>query len=234
MVLNMNNMHLIKHKFLKLIFFKNLNKIYDILNKKVKNKTITRNSKVPFFIKYIIKGYEINVLIISKYLINLFSDNEGGIVNQIIYSHHPSLNIIESKSLFGKVIIITPNISKKTIMAFKENKEKPQITLKIKKKEFQKLIHKTKTNKSKINHNNSKKPKTGNPKLSKKVNPPRTYKLQKKKTAPIAIFSATIAILFTMSIALLSFKKLINKMFVIKPINFFKKKTKSNKILIKK
>ena len=234
MVLNMNNMHLIKHKFLKLMFFKNLNKIYDILNKKVKNKTITRNSKVPFFIKYIIKGYEINVLIISKYLINLFSDNEGGIVNQIIYSHHPSLNIIESKSLFGKVIIITPNISKKTIMVFKENKEKPQITVKIKKKEIQKLIHKTNTNKPKINHNNSKKPKNENPKLSKKANPPRTYKLQKKKTAPIAIFSATVAILFTVSIALLSFKKLINKMFVIKPINFFKKKTKSNKILIKK
>lgn len=232
MVLNMNNMHLIKHKFLKLIFFKNLNKIYDILNKKVKDKTITRNSKEPFFLKYKLKDYEINVLIISKYLINLFSDNEGGIVNQIIYSHHPSLNIIESKSLFGKVIIIIPNISKKTIMVFKENKKKPQITVKIKKKEIQKLIHKTNTNKPKINHNNSKKIKDEKPKFSKK--PVHRYKLQKKKTAPIAIFSATVAILFTVSIALLSFKKLINKMFVIKPINFFKKKTKSNKILIKK
>ena len=232
MVLNMNNMHLIKHKFLKLIFFKNLNKIYDILNKKVKNKTITRNSKVPFFIKYIIKGYEINVLIISKYLI--FSDNEGGTVNKNVYSHHPPLNVTASKNLFGKVIIITPNISKKTILAFKKSKKKPQITVKIKKKEIQKLIHKTNTNKPKINHNNSKKPKTGNPKLSKKVNPPRTYKLQKKKTAPIAIFSATIAILFTMSIALLSFKKLINKMFVIKPATFLKKITTPSKRLIKK
>ena len=52
--------------------------------------------------------------------------------------------------------------------------------------------------------------------------------------APIAIFSATIAILFTVSIALLSFKKLINKMFVIKPATFLKKKSKPSKRLIKK
>ena len=226
-------MHLIKHKFLKLIFFKNLNKIYDLLNK-IKTKTITRNSKGPFFIKYKLKDYEINVLIISKYLIDIFSDNEGGSVNKKVYSHHPSLNITESKSLFGKVIVITPNISKKTILTFKKSKEKPKITLKIKKKEVQKLIHKTSTNKPiiKINHNNSKKIKDEKPKFSKK--PVHRYKLQKKKMAPIAIFSATIAILFTVSIALLSFKKLINKMFVIKPATFLKKKSKPSKRLIKK
>ena len=48
-------MRLSKHKFLKLIFLKDISEIYNILNKKVKNKIIIKNSKAPFFIKYIIK-----------------------------------------------------------------------------------------------------------------------------------------------------------------------------------
>ena len=245
-------MRLSKHKFLKLIFLKDISKIYNILNKKVKNKTIIKNSKAPFFIKYIIKGYEFYILIISKYLIDLFSDNDSGTVNKFIYKEKPSLNISEIKNLFGKVIIITPNISKKIkLMNLKEIKKKPKITLKIKKKDVNKLINKKsvdKIHKTKNNFNvfKKEKPKEKNKaknKSSEKVKtaylnkPKKKYKLQKKKKAPIAIFSTSIAaIFFTISLALISFKKLIHGMFVISPAVFLSKKTfqRQSKRLIKK
>ena len=245
-------MRLSKCKFIKLIFLKDISKIYNILNKKVKNKTITKNSKTPFFIKYIIKGYEFYILIINKYLIDLFSDNDAGTVNKIIYKEKPSLNISEIKNLFGKVIIITPNISKKIkLMNLKEIKKKPKITLKIKKKDVNKLINKKgidKIHKTKNNFNVFKKEKTKEKnkvknKSSEKVKmaylnkPKKKYKLQKKKKAPIAIFSTSIAaIFFTISLALISFKKLIHGMFVISPAAFLRKQTlkKQSKRLIKK
>ena len=245
-------MRLSKCKFIKLIFLKDISKIYNILNKKVKNKTITKNSKTPFFIKYIIKGYEFYILIISKYLIDLFSDNDSGTVNKLIYKEKPSLNISEIKNLFGKVIIITPNISKKIkLMNLKEIKKKPKITLKIKKKDVNKLInkkgidkiYKTKNNfkvlkkektkeKNKVKNKSSEKVKTAY--LNK---PKKKYKLQKKKKAPIAIFTTSIAaIFFTISLALISFKKLIHGMFVISPAAFLRKQTfqRQSKRLIKK
>lgn len=245
-------MRLSKCKFIKLIFLKDISKICNILNKKVKNKTITKNSKTPFFIKYIIKGYEFYILIINKYLIDLFSDNDSGTVNKLIYKEKPSLNISEIKNLFGKVIIITPNISKKIkLMNLKEIKKKPKITLKIKKKDVNKLINKKsvdKIHKTKNNFNVFKKEK---PKEKNKVKnksfekvkmaylnkPKKKYKLQKKKKAPIAIFSTSIAaIFFTISLALISFKKLIHGMFVISPAVFLRKQTlkKQSKRLIKK
>ena len=245
-------MRLSKCKFIKLIFLKDISEIYNILNKKVKNKTIIKNSKVPFFIKYIIKGYEFYILIISKYLIDLFSDNDSGTVNKLIYKEKPSLNISEIKNLFGKVIIITPNISKKIkLMNLKKIKKKPKITLKIKKKDVNKLINKKsvdKIHKTKNNFNVFKKEK---PKEKNKVKnksfekvkmaylnkPKKKYKLQKKKKAPIAIFSTSIAaIFFTISLALISFKKLIHGMFVISPAVFLRKKTfqRQSKRLIKK
>ena len=245
-------MRLSKHKFLKLIFLKDISEIYNILNKKVKNKTIIKNSKAPFFIKYIIKGYEFYILIISKYLIDLFSDNDSGTVNKLIYKEKTSLNISEIKNLFGKVIIITPNISKKIkLMNLKEIKKKPKITLKIKKKDVNKLINKKsvdKIHKTKNNFNVFKKEKTKEKnkvknKSSEKVKtaylnkPKKKYKLQKKKKAPIAIFSTSIAaIFFTISLALISFKKLIHGMFVISPAVFLRKKTfqRQSKRLIKK
>lgn len=245
-------MRLSKHKFLKLIFLKDISEIYNILNKKVKNKTIIKNSKAPFFIKYIIKGYEFYILIISKYLIDLFSDNDSGTVNKLIYKEKTSLNISEIKNLFGKVIIITPNISKKIkLMNLKEIKKKPKITLKIKKKDVNKLINKKsvdKIHKTKNNFNvfKKEKPKEKNKaknKSSEKVKtaylnkPKKKYKLQKKKKAPIAIFSTSIAaIFFTISLALISFKKLIHGMFVISPAGFLRKKTfqRQSKRLIKK
>ena len=245
-------MRLSKHKFLKLIFLKDISEIYNILNKKVKNKTIIKNSKAPFFIKYIIKGYEFYILIINKYLIDLFSDNDSGTVNKLIYKEKPSLNISEIKNLFGKVIIITPNISKKIkLMNLKEIKKKPKITLKIKKKDVNKLINKKSVDKIHKTKNNFKvfkkeKPKEKNKaknKSSEKVKmaylnkPKKKYKLQKKKKAPIAIFSTSIAaIFFTISLALISFKKLIHGMFVISPAVFLRKKTlkKQSKRLIKK
>ena len=245
-------MRLSKHKFLKLIFLKDISKIYNILNKKVKNKTIIKNSKAPFFIKYIIKGYEFYILIINKYLIDLFSDNDSGTVNKLIYKEKTSLNISEIKNLFGKVIIITPNISKKIkLMNLKEIKKKPKITLKIKKKDVNKLINKKsvdKIHKTKNNFNVFKKEKTKEKnkvknKSSEKVKtaylnkPKKKYKLQKKKKAPIAIFSTSIAaIFFTISLALISFKKLIHGMFVISPAAFLRKQTlkKQSKRLIKK
>lgn len=245
-------MHLSKDKIIKLIFLKDISEIYNILNKKVKNKTIIKNSKAPFFIKYIIKGYEFYILIISKYLIDLFSDNDSGTVNKLIYKEKPSLNISEIKNLFGKVIIITPNISKKIkLMNLKEIKKKPKITLKIKKKDVNKLINKKgidKIYKTKNNFNVFKKEKLKEKnkvknKSSEKVKmaylnkPKKKYKLQKKKKAPIAIFSTSIAaIFFTISLALISFKKLIHGMFVISPAAFLRKKTlkKQSKRLIKK
>ena len=245
-------MRLSKCKFIKLIFLKDISEIYNIVNKKVKNKTIIKNSKAPFFIKYIIKGYEFYILIISKYLIDLFSDNDSGTVNKLIYKEKPSLNISEIKNLFGKVIIITPNISKKIkLMNLKEIKKKPKITLKIKKKDVNKLInkkgidkiYKTKNNfkvfkkektkeKNKVKNKSSEKVKTAY--LNK---PKKKYKLQKKKKAPIAIFTTSIAaIFFTISLALISFKKLIHGMFVISPAAFLRKQTlkKQSKRLIKK
>ena len=245
-------MRLSKDKIIKLIFLKDISEIYNILNKKVKNKTIIKNSKAPFFIKYIIKGYEFYILIISKYLIDLFSDNDSGTVNKLIYKEKPSLNISEIKNLFGKVIIITPNISKKIkLMNLKEIKKKPKITLKIKKKDVNKLINKKsvdKIHKTKNNFNVFKKEK---PKEKNKVKnksfekvkmaylnkPKKKYKLQKKKKAPIAIFSTSIAaIFFTISLALISFKKLIHGMFVISPAVFLRKQTfqRQSKRLIKK
>ena len=245
-------MRLSKDKIIKLIFLKDISEIYNILNKKVKNKTIIKNSKAPFFIKYIIKGYEFYILIISKYLIDLFSDNDSGTVNKLIYKEKPSLNISEIKNLFGKVIIITPNISKKIkLMNLKEIKKKPKITLKIKKKDVNKLInkkgidkiYKTKNNfkvfkkektkeKNKVKNKSSEKVKTAY--LNK---PKKKYKLQKKKKAPIAIFTTSIAaIFFTISLALISFKKLIHGMFVISPAAFLRKQTlkKQSKRLVKK
>lgn len=245
-------MRLSKDKIIKLIFLKDISEIYNILNKKVKNKTIIKNSKAPFFIKYIIKGYEFYILIISKYLIDLFSDNGEGTVNKLIYKEKPSLNISEIKNLFGKVIIITPNISKKIkLMNLKEIKKKPKITLKIKKKDVNKLINKKgidKIYKTKNNFNVFKKEKLKEKnkvknKSSEKVKmaylnkPKKKYKLQKKKKAPIAIFSTSIAaIFFTISLALISFKKLIHGMFVISPAAFLRKQTlkKQSKRLIKK
>ena len=245
-------MRLSKCKFIKLIFLKDISKIYNILNKKVKNKTITKNSKTPFFIKYIIKGYEFYILIINKYLIDLFSDNDAGTVNKIIYKEKPSLNISEIKNLFGKVIIITPNISKKIkLMNLKEIKKKPKITLKIKKKDVNKLInkkgidkiHKTKNNfnvfkKEKLKEKNKVKNKSSEKvKMAYLNKPKKKYKLQKKKKAPIAIFTTSIAaIFFTISLALISFKKLIHGMFVISPAAFLRKQTlkKQSKRLVKK
>ena len=245
-------MRLSKDKIIKLIFLKDISKIYNILNKKVKNKTITKNSKTPFFIKYIIKGYEFYILIISKYLIDLFSDNDAGTVNKIIYKEKPSLNISEIKNLFGKVIIITPNISKKIkLMNLKEIKKKPKITLKIKKKDVNKLINKKGIDKIHKTKNNFKVFKKEKPKEKNKVKnksfekvkmaylnkPKKKYKLQKKKKAPIAIFSTSIAaIFFTISLALISFKKLIHGMFVISPAAFLRKQTlkKQSKRLVKK
>ena len=234
-------MRLSKHKFLKLIFLKDISEIYNILNKKVKNKTIIKNSKAPFFIKYIIKGYEFYILIINKYLIDLFSDNDSGTVNKLIYKEKTSLNISEIKNLFGKVIIITPNISKKIkLMNLKEIKKKPKITLKIKKKDVNKLInkksvdkiHKTKNNfnvfkKEKLKEKNKVKNKSSEKVKTAYLNKPKKkYKLQKKKKAPIAIFTTSIAaIFFTISLALISFKKLIHGMFVISPAVFLSKKT---------
>lgn len=245
-------MRLSKHKFLKLIFLKDISEIYNILNKKVKNKTIIKNSKAPFFIKYIIKGYEFYILIINKYLIDLFSDNDSGTVNKLIYKEKTSLNISEIKNLFGKVIIITPNISKKIkLMNLKEIKKKPKITLKIKKKDVNKLInkksvdkiHKTKNNfnvfkKEKLKEKNKVKNKSSEKVKTAYLNKPKKkYKLQKKKKAPIAIFTTSIAaIFFTISLALISFKKLIHGMFVISPAVFLSKKTfqRQSKRLIKK
>ena len=246
-------MRLSKCKFIKLIFLKDISEIYNILNKKVKNKTIIKNSKAPFFIKYIIKGYEFYILIINKYLIDLFSDNDEGTVNKLIYKEKTSLNISKIKNLFGKVIIITPNISKKSrlMINLKAIKKKPKITLKIKKKDVNKLINKKsvdKIHKTKNNFNVFKKEK---PKEKNKVKnksfekvkmaylnkPKKKYKLQKKKKAPIAIFSTSIAaIFFTISLALISFKKLIHGMFVISPAVFLRKQTlkKQSKRLIKK
>lgn len=179
---------------------------------------------------YNLKNCEIYILIISKYLIYLFSDNEGGMANKINYQDHFVLNIAENKDLFSKVIIITPNISKKTklIITLKKAKETPKIILKMKKKDIRTLINKKAAEKLVIKSNlqspKKAKQKTEKHKYYKKEKTIRTYKLQKKKTAPIAIFSATIAFIFTVSLALLNFKKLIHKMFVVTPAIILKKK----------
>ena len=104
-------------------------------------------------------------------------------------------------------------------------------------------IHKTKNNfnvfkKEKLKEKNKVKNKSFEKvKMAYLNKPKKKYKLQKKKKAPIAIFSTSIAaIFFTISLALISFKKLIHGMFVISPAAFLRKQTlkKQSKRLVKK
>ena len=248
----MKKLRLFKRCFKKMI-------LKSALNTKEKSLTISKTSKTHNYLNYHIKietkYYDILVLIINKNLLELIDDSQsGGIVNTIIGNHKKSqksqtvISISKQKTLFGKIVVITPNIPKKTKMIInivnqkktnkkelikkvKQNKQKEKIV----KKEVEKKQNKIKQSKNKIN-----------PKINQIIakeketitninNKTKTkYKLQKKKSKLVAVFnSVTASLLFAITLASIT-KKLIHGLLVATPFTLIHRTKKSNKTLIKK
>ena len=234
-----------KNDFSKAIF-SNLEITKLLNNRKVKSLTISKSNSI---IKYHIKSYDIFIIIVSKTLMELISSSSGGTSNiiKIIPKEIKNKNIAisETKTLFGKISVITPNINRKTkliINTIKTQKENPKKT-----NEKIKLIQKNSTSKKskeiikplKVKNINIQKPikneknpiKTKKDKTKKTIkkaqNKPKTskpnnnfkpkYKLQKVKTQKrVALFTSfSASILFGIALAALSFKKIIKGMIVV-------------------
>lgn len=176
----MRKLNLSKIKFLKAILKNNIN----ILSKKVNSLTISKSSKP--IIKYHINSYDIFIIIVSKTLMDLIGTSSGG-TNNIIKSipkeninQKETIAISETKTLFGKIIVITPNINKKTklIVNTIKKQEKP-------KKSNEKInsIQKKHINNISKNQKQIEKPLAiNNPKLVKSEKNP--LKTKKDKTQP--------------------------------------------------
>lgn len=232
----MKKLRLFKRCFKKMI-------LKSALNTKEKSLTISKTSKTHNYLNYHIKietkYYDILVLIINKNLLELIDDSQsGGIVNTIIGNHKKSqksqtvISISKQKTLFGKIVVITPNIPKKTKMIINIVNQK-----KTNKKE---LIKKVKQNKIKQSKNKI------NPKINQIIakkketitninNKTKTkYKLQKKKSKLVAVFnSVTASLLFAITLASIT-KKLIHGLLVATPFTLIHRTKKTNKTLIKK
>ena len=241
----MRKLNLSKIKFLKAILKNNTN----ILSKKVNSLTISKSSNP--IIKYHINSYDIFIIIVSKTLMDLIGTSSGG-TNNIIKSipkeninQKETIAISETKTLFGKIIVITPNINKKTKLIVntikkQEKPKKPNEKINsIQKKHINNIsknqkqiekplaINNPKPVKNEKNPLKTKKDKTQPPKIIKQTqnktknqnsnnNFKPKYKLQKKKTKHIALFTTfSASLLFGLAIAALSFKKIIKGMFVI-------------------
>ena len=215
----MRKLNLSKIKFLKAILKNNTN----ILSKKVNSLTISKSSNP--IIKYHINSYDIFIIIVSKTLMDLIGTSSGG-TNNIIKSipkeninQKEAIAISETKTLFGKIIVITPNINKKTkliVNTMKNQKENPKRpngkinstpkkhinNISKKSKEIVKplAINNPKPVKNEKNPLKTKKDKTQSPKIIKQPqnktknqnsnnNFKPKYKLQKKKTKHIALFT---------------------------------------------
>lgn len=253
---------LIKIHFKKLLFNQKLN---------IKQKTIAKTSKTKHYLTYHIKNdkksYDILVLILNQKLLDLIGDESGGVVNTIenkpqkeksAKNKKTILSISKQKTLFGKIVVITPNIPKKAkVIINMSNQNK-----KIENQKNTKHIGKHKENKDikikkEIQNKNPKK-ETFNPKEKqlnkvstikkmpkKKIknitninnSPKPKYKLQKKKTNHVAIFSTfTAKLLFGLALAALTTKKIIHGVLLATPLAILnhRKSRKINKKLIKK
>ena len=253
---------LIKIHFKKLLFNQKLN---------IKQKTIAKTSKTKnYYLTYHIKNdkksYDILVLILNQKLLDLIGDEPGGVVNTIenkpqketsAKNKNTILSISKQKTLFGKIVVITPNIPKKTkVIINMSNQNK-----KIENQKNSKHIGKHKENKDikikkEIQNKNPKK-ETFNPKekqlnkvstikkMPKKkiknitnINSPKPkYKLQKKKTNHVAVFSTfTAKLLFGLALAALTTKKIIHGVLLATPLAILnhRKSRKTNKKLVKK
>lgn len=252
---------LIKIHFKKLLFNQKLN---------IKQKTIVKTSKTKHYLTYHIKNdkksYDILVLILNQKLLDLIGDEPGGVVNTIenkpqketsVKNKNTILSISKQKTLFGKIVVITPNIPKKAkVIINMSNQNK-----KIENQKNSKHIGKHKENKDikikkEIQNKNPKK-ETFNPKekqlnkvstikkMPKKkiknitnINSPKPkYKLQKKKTNHVAVFSTfTAKLLFGLALAALTTKKIIHGVLLATPLAILnhRKSRKTNKKLVKK
>ena len=252
---------LIKIHFKKLLFNQKLN---------IKQKTIAKTSKTKHYLTYHIKNdkksYDILVLILNQKLLDLIGDESGGVVNTIenkpqketsAKNKNTILSISKQKTLFGKIVVITPNIPKKAkVIINMSNQNK-----KIENQKNSKHIGKPKENKNikikkEIQNKNPKK-ETFNPKekqlnkvstikkMPKKkiknitnINSPKPkYKLQKKKTNHVAVFSTfTAKLLFGLALAALTTKKIIHGVLLATPLAILnhRKSRKTNKKLVKK
>ena len=243
---------LVKINFQKLIFKSNI-------NIKERSLIISKTSKKTSFIKYHIEyernSYDILVLILNKKLLDLLTENSsGGVANTIIGKKVNKINTIsisEQKTLFGKIVVITPNIPKRTKIIINASKQTKKLKVEkiikplIQHKEKQIIIKpKTEIKKEKPNTKQKvEKHKKTNKQIQIKTQAKNTninnkpkYKLQKKKTKLIAIFSTfTSSILFGIALAVITTKKLIHGLFVAPAFALLNhRKNKTNKTLVKK
>ena len=229
------------------------------INIKERSLTISKTSKKTSFIKYHIEyernSYDILVLILNKKLLDLLTEgSSGGVANTIIGKKVNKINTIsisEQKTLFGKIVVITPNIPKRTKIIINASKQTKKLKVEkiikplIQHKEKQIIIKpKTEIKKEKPNTKQKvEKHKKTNKQIQIKaqvkntnINNKPKYKLQKKNSKLVAIFSTfTASILFGIALAVITTKKLIHGLFVAPAFALLNhRKNKTNKTLVKK
>ena len=229
------------------------------INIKERSLTISKTSKKTSFIKYHIEyernSYDILVLILNKKLLDLLTEgSSGGVANTIIGKKVNKINTIsisEQKTLFSKIVVITPNIPKRTKIIINASKQTKKLKVEkiikplIQHKEKQIIIKpKTEIKKEKPNTKQKvEKHKKTNKQLQIKaqvkntnINNKPKYKLQKKNSKLVAIFSTfTASILFGIALAAITTKKLIHGLFVAPVFALLNhRKNKTNKTLVKK
>ena len=229
------------------------------INIKERSLTISKTSKKTSFIKYHIEyernSYDILVLILNKKLLDLLTEgSSGGVTNTIIGKKVNKINTIsisEQKTLFSKIVVITPNIPKRTKIIINASKQTKKLKVEkiikplIQHKEKQIIIKpKTEIKKEKPNTKQKvEKHKKTNKQIQIKaqvkntnINNKPKYKLQKKNSKLVAIFSTfTASILFGIALAAITTKKLIHGLFVAPVFALLNhRKNKTNKTLVKK
>ena len=229
------------------------------INIKERSLTISKTSKKTSFIKYHIEyernSYDILVLILNKKLLDLLTEgSSGGVANTIIGKKVNKINTIsisEQKTLFSKIVVITPNIPKRTKIIINASKQTKKLKVEkiikplIQHKEKQIIIKpKTEIKKEKPNTKQKvEKHKKTNKQIQIKaqvkntnINNKPKYKLQKKNSKLVAIFSTfTASILFGIALAVITTKKLIHGLFVAPAFALLNhRKNKTNKTLVKK
>lgn len=229
------------------------------INIKERSLTISKTSKKTSFIKYHIEyernSYDILVLILNKKLLDLLTEgSSGGVANTIIGKKVNKINTIsisEQKTLFGKIVVITPNIPKRTKIIINASKQTKKLKVEkiikplIQHKEKQIIIKpKTEIKKEKPNTKQKvEKHKKTNKQIQIKaqvkntnINNKPKYKLQKKNSKLVAIFSTfTASILFGIALAAITTKKLIHGLFVAPVFALLNhRKNKTTKTLVKK
>ena len=216
-----------------------MEKTYD----KTSQNKLSKINFIKYHIEYEINSYDILVLILNKKLLDLLTENSsGGVANTIIGKKVNKINTIsisEQKTLFGKIVVITPNIPKRTKIIINASKQTKKIKVEkiikplIQHKEKQKIIIKPKTE---IKKETNTQLQIKNQVKNTNINNKPKYKLQKKNSKLVAIFSTfTASILFGIALAAITTKKLIHGLFVASAFALLNhRKNKTNKTLVKK